>query len=1386
MITKTQNILEMYQELPERAKALMRLKALSYFKVPLDTWRECFYELTYLFPKNEPSYVGEFNTLVGQLKSRDLIRRHEAIPSALVHLLTRETVDFCEHGPQYLESLEKVALKRNHWFYSEGSLENQLRANRFRLSVYTLDKKSYEECRQKYKVADITRLCEQFFLQENLDSDWLKTRFLEVQGYILKAKLGGFLSQGLLEDQIPSLLTHYLALRKTDHDPLFDPIFLGYDMLAGNTKKVAQTVAAVKEENSAQVIVIKGGLAFLENDHEASLLYFETALKTLRKLANKKNILFGPQETFFYILALFKSASPEQYQQLHSVLNLATELMPRQSGVFEMLLNVLLKLQGRESKVAAETVIYDHSLDPLSKAIGALAVYWFDKTQVDIARCREGFDQYKDLLPMIGKIFAEILQAVDIPQQKEYDTYLNKEQFTGLVRFVDCVHMAEHWERALLNLNHFFDRRGSGSSQPPKRLAWYFNPIHHGVDVLEQSFQAKGGWSKGKSIALKRFYEQDPKLDYLTEDDKRVIKTLRREPHGWYNQHTYSWDPVKTPLALVGHPCVYHIADNDMRLELVLGALGMRVEQQEPGYVKLFLSHTSDKHAVFIEKETPSRYSVIEFPQDLVVLTDIVGHDGIKIPANQQDQVIPVIQKAAPFLRIHSDVDVIGVPAQEGDPTPCLQITPFNEGLQIALLVRPFGDQGPYLRPGHGRTPLIHFLEGQSLKANRSLTEERKRADSLIQSCPVLQRSQDGSDEWTIEDPEDCLEILSSLQELSQAGSSEETLCRIEWPEGQKLFVTEPSSIKKLSLKIASHKDWLSVQGSFNVDEETVIGFEKLLDLLDKSTGRFIPLEGNKFLALSSHFKKQLQDLKAISQEMDTGSGKEYRLHALGGLALQKFANEAGFVEGDKKWKEKLKAIKKAEKYQPKLPTTLQATLRDYQQEGFEWMSRLASLGMGMCLADDMGLGKTLQALAVLLNHAPEGPCLVVAPTSVCHNWIAEMAKFAPTLVSYTLDGSSKREELVQSLKAMDVLVCSYTLLQQEEDILAKKKWQVIVLDEAQSIKNSETKRFKAAISLQGNVKMALTGTPIENHLEEIWSLFQFIAPGLLGSRKAFQKRFLTSLDEDKDKARLMGLKKLIQLFVLRRTKNAVLQELPPRTDQTILVEMNPEELSFYEALRRQALANISNLQDQSGRGKRKIFILSEITRLRRACCHPNLVNKDIKVNSSKMKVFLELVEELLDNNHQALVFSQYVGYLTMIREALDQKKIAYQYLDGSTPAAERKSQVQAFQEGKSSLFLLSLKAGGTGLNLTAADYVIHLDPWWNPAVEDQASDRAHRMGQQRPVTIYRLIMQNSIEEKILELHKSKREMAAEILEGSDTPSKMSEEDLLNLISAEL
>ncbi len=424
-----------------------------------------------------------------------------------------------------------------------------------------------------------------------------------------------------------------------------------------------------------------------------------------------------------------------------------------------------------------------------------------------------------------------------------------------------------------------------------------------------------------------------------------------------------------------------------------------------------------------------------------------------------------------------------------------------------------------------------------------------------------------------------------------------------------------------------------------------------------------------------------------------------------------------------------------------------------------------------------MGLGKTVQAIAVMLERAADGPCLVVAPTSVCPNWEVEIARFAPTLATHRLSDAGDRAEMVAGLGARDVLVCSYGLLHQAAEVLSSRTWQMAVLDEAQAIKNAETKRAQASVGLQAEFRLALSGTPVENYLDELWSLFNFINPGLLGSRESFQKRFSGPIERDRDAQARQALRALIRPFLLRRTKAAVLAELPPRTEQTVYVEMSEAERAFYEALRQRAVATIANLDAKPG--KRKIQILAEITRLRRGCCNPALIDAEAGVPSGKLEAFLALAQELVRNRHRALVFSQFVGHLALVRAALDATGISYEYLDGSTPSAERERRVAAFQSGSSALFLISLRAGGTGLNLTAADYVVHLDPWWNPAVEDQASDRAHRIGQTRPVTIYRLIMQDSIEERILSLH---RDMATELLDGTETAARLTEDALLELI----
>ena len=340
------------------------------------------------------------------------------------------------------------------------------------------------------------------------------------------------------------------------------------------------------------------------------------------------------------------------------------------------------------------------------------------------------------------------------------------------------------------------------------------------------------------------------------------------------------------------------------------------------------------------------------------------------------------------------------------------------------------------------------------------------------------------------------------------------------------------------------------------------------------------------------------------------------------------------------------------------------------------------------------------------------------------------------------------------------------------------------MLDEAQAIKNALTRRSQAVMALQGDFRMVATGTPLENHLGELWNLFRFINPGLLGTPDQFQLRFAGPIEKAQDKRAEAGararLRRLTQPFILRRTKSQVLTELPPRTEIVLPVELTTRKWRSTNRCAAKRWTSWPSLE--APQNQKSIAILAEMMRLRRAVCNPELVAPGIGIASSKLAAFAHLVDELLENRHKVLVFSQFVDHLSLIRKHLDARGIRYQYLDGSTPMQERKKRVDAFQAGEGDLFLISLKAGGVGLNLTAADYVIHMDPWWNPAVEDQASDRAHRMGQLRPVTIYRLVARHTIEEGIVDLHRHKRDLADSLLEGGDVSARMSATDMLAML----
>ena len=692
-----------------------------------------------------------------------------------------------------------------------------------------------------------------------------------------------------------------------------------------------------------------------------------------------------------------------------------------------------------------------------------------------------------------------------------------------------------------------------------------------------------------------------------------------------------------------------------------------------------------------------------------------------------------------------------GTPAAEAD-APGQRV----EGNELA-------EDAPEEEPQEARSGRVV----KTVRVRRDFPEERDQFTDLVMACPALQDNLEGR-RWFSGDPEDVLNLLDQVRQAPVP-------CTVEWPRGGAIKLGRTLSARAMHIRIEKKEDsdWFGLTGDVQIDEKRFISIRTLLNALRGS--RFVSLGDGEYLALTDELRRRLSDLRLVLTEDQKADGFLVSHLAAGAVELALADME---VQTSPAWEMSVERMHKAFAATPEVPRRLQASLRDYQREGYEWMQRLAIWGVGACLADDMGLGKTLQTIAVMLNQAANGPCLVVAPTSVCANWEAEIERFAPSLATRRL-GTTGREATVKRMKKNEVLVVGYGLLTNVEGILDSRTWAMVVFDEAQALKNADTKRARAGRSIQADFRVALTGTPIENRIDDLWSLFNTINPGLLGTWEDFRRRFG---DGRPGGASNRALRALIRPFILRRLKSSVLNELPARTEQNVLVEPNEKELVFYESMRRAAVDHLASVEDNT----KRFQILAALTKLRRACCHPGLADADMagmEKESSKTERFMEIVQELVEGGHKVLAFSQFTTYLAQIRAGLDERKIAYQYLDGATPEKERRARVAAFQEGQGDVFLLSLKAGGTGINLTAADYVIHLDPWWNPAVEDQASDRAHRMGQKRPVTIYRMVMAHSVEEKILALHAQKRELAADFLEGTDTGvSAMSEEDLLNLL----
>lgn len=471
-------------------------------------------------------------------------------------------------------------------------------------------------------------------------------------------------------------------------------------------------------------------------------------------------------------------------------------------------------------------------------------------------------------------------------------------------------------------------------------------------------------------------------------------------------------------------------------------------------------------------------------------------------------------------------------------------------------------------------------------------------------------------------------------------------------------------------------------------------------------------------------------------------------------------------------------------------PAGLHAELRPYQLQGLAWMQGLAELDVGGLLADDMGLGKTLQTLGHILCEFNAGrltqPALIIMPTSLIPNWQDEAARFTPQLKVLALHGP-KRRALFKLIDQHQIILTTYALLPRDLKALSAYRYRLLILDEAQNIKNPRSKAAVAAGQLQAGQRLCLTGTPLENHLGELWSLFNFLMPGWLGDSKSFTRDYRTPIEKNANEQRLAHLTGRIKPFVLRRTKEQVASELPPKTEITHWVELSAAQRDRYETLRLAMDQKVRAEIARQGLARSQIVILEALLRLRQACCDLRLLGDDgdnslTSADSGKLSGLLDMLEELFAEGRRVLLFSQFTTMLALIEAELQARSIPYAKLTGSTQ--DRRTPVQQFQAGELPIFLISLKAGGAGLNLTAADTVIHFDPWWNPAAEAQASDRAYRIGQDKPVFVYKLIARGSVEEKIQQLQQAKASLARGVLEGgSQSQLQLSEDDLQALFA---
>ena len=1131
---------------------------------------------------------------------------------------------------------------------------------------------------------------------------------------------------------------------------------------------------------------IQGCLDFLQGNYEDAQRQFEAALAERKKKTRKRRVELPHLPSVFYALLLLRENSASSQQILKQLIKAIDDWENRYRSVSTPLQDAL---DLRISPTSNRVLLFFEAGSKLGLLLTGWIWCWLrsdESPNVSRVYLEQTLEAYQASgMDWLAAELSAVLARMPIRRKKKQrqayaDQFHAERKTQSLVEFIRPL---APWEAALTALENLCGTsdQNAADDHNTERLIWELEYVANSPRVSLTPFvqkRGKNGWSKGRKVGLGRLYSQweSPNFDFLTDQDRAICRLLHerveRNYYG-YRETFYEWNQSRIGPAIIGHPHLFLPDERDEPLQVTESRPHLTIEQTKQG-VKLAVQPKWLGESNYVQALGSHRVSIVQFSDRQAQVAEMVTLLPT-IPAAEVERVASIAQSLSSIIDVQSDVEGTPSSGEEVDASAQIvaQLTPYQDGLRAELFVQPLGEHGPFCRPGVGARAVFATVDGKSLTTTRDLQDERECLQQLFAGCRSLdcRMVSDEQTEWLFHEAEDALELVVELQSLA-----EHDQVRVLWPRGKSHDVAGNATTSNFRLAVKRDREWFAASGDLKVDDELTLDLMQLVELVSGSPSRFVQLTDGRFLSLTKELRQRIGDIAAYGTMMKN----KVRFSPVRALVVDELLEDTNF-KADKHWKSHIDRIEEASQLAVEPPSTLQAELRDYQRVGYAWLKRMTHWSTGACLADDMGLGKTIQAIALLIDRSTDGPALVVAPASVGFNWESEIRKFAPTLVPKVFRDCD-RDQFFQNLEVGDVVITSYGLLQSEVERFEEVQWKTVLLDEAQAIKNMATKRSQAVMKLESEFRLILTGTPLENHLGELWNLFRFIVPGLLGSNESFRQRFALPIERDQCRQSQNRLKKLIQPFLLRRTKAEVLSELPSRSESLLEVELSPAETALYEALRRKAIEKIEEAAaDAPSQGQQHLQVLAELTRLRLACCHPSLVGGE-GIESSKLDLFRCKISEIIEGKHKVLVFSQFVKHLEILREELATMGVAYQYLDGATSMKKRKQAVESFQAGEGDVFLISLKAGGTGLNLTAADYVIHMDPWWNPAVEDQATDRAHRIGQQRPVNVYRLITKGTIEEKIVELHNTKRDLADNLLAGSESAGQLSTEDLIHLL----